>query len=271
MKRLHEWPLVVFSSLALAGAGLPAAWPLAALTGITEDFRPNAIWAVVLIAGAMTVSVAHLGRTARFPRAVRHTGRSALSNEVVAATLVLAAMLLLALGLVPGTAVPFLGVSAALACLFLVSLGLVYRLPARPSWTGLVAVTPLVSGLIFGSVWRAAAIGAWGARFIWPALVLILVDTAMVAARWPTLARTAGEAAHPPLFRKRHGLLLVRVLCLDAVTALLLLLGSVPAAVVTAGLGILLDRIAFYGLAVGRTLESEIERVEAVIAADGDA
>jgi DMSO reductase anchor subunit len=270
MKHVHEWPLVIFSVFAIAGAGILAAWPLSLATRLAADPPENAIAAAAMLAAAMAVSVAHLGRKLRFPLAFRQSGRSPLSNEAVAAVLVFIAVLPLAIGIAPQGALWPRGLAAALASLFLVSLGLVYRLPVAPAWMGLASVGPLVGGLLFGSIWRLATLDAWGTRFAWPAFALTALDAAILLARAHAITRAAGEAAHPALFSRRHALLFARFLFLDAATALLLFNGQTAEAVVTAALGLLLDRVAFYGLAVTRTIESEIQRVEAVLAETTD-
>ena len=266
MKHFHEWPLVLFSAFAMAGAGILAAWPLSEATGIAGGTRMNAGVATALLAAAMAMSIAHLGRWHRFPLALGRSGRSPLSTEVLAAAVTLASALPLAFGI--GAVAPawWSGLVAAVSCLFLVSLGLVYRLPASMSWTGLVPIGPLVSGLLFGVLWRLSAVDAWGLRFTWPALLLVAVDAAVLAARARRVLHAAGRPAHPAIHASRHQLLAARFLLLDGGIVLFLQRGSPEAALFAAALGLLLDRYAFYGLAATRTIESEIDAVEAVLA-----
>jgi DMSO reductase anchor subunit len=266
MKHFHEWPLVLFSALAMAGAGILAAWPLSEATGIAGGTRMNAVVATALLAIAMAVSIAHLGRWHRFPLALGRSGRSPLSTEVLAAAATLASVLPLAFGVGGMAPAWWSGFVAAVSCLFLVSLGLVYRLPASTSWTGLVPIGPLVSGLLFGVLWRLSAVDAWGLRFTWPALLLVGLDAAVLGARARAVAQAAGQPAHPAIHTARHLLLVARFLLFDAGVVLFVQRGAPQAALLAAALGLLLDRYAFYGLAVTRTIESEIDAVEAVLA-----
>lgn len=268
MKRFHEGPLVLFSALATAGAGILAAWPLSEATGLVGNTRASAIVAAVLLAAAMAVSLAHLGRMGRFHLALTRSGRSPLSNEVILATVTLASTLPIALGSDAVASTWWSSVGAAISCAFLVSLGLVYRLPATTTWGAVTAIAPLASGVLLGLLWRLAAADAWGLRFTWPALLLVAADAALLAARTRDVARALGQPAHPAIHAWRHQLLAARFLLVDAGAVLFLQRGSPETALISAALGLVVDRFAFYGLAVTRTIESEIERVEAVM---GDA
>jgi DMSO reductase anchor subunit len=268
MKRFHEGPLVLFSALATAGAGILAAWPLSRATGLVGSTRTSAMVAAALLAAAMAVSLAHLGRRSRFHLALSRGGGSPLSNEVILATVTLASTLPLALGSDGIASTWWSALGAAISCAFLVSIGLVYRLPATTTWAEVTPIAPLVSGVLLGLLWHLATADAWGLRFTWPALLVVVADTALLAARARIDRRALGRAAHPAIHAWRNPLLAARFLLVDAGAVLFLQRGSPEMALISTALGLLVDRFAFYGLAVTRTIESEIERVEAVM---GDA
>ena len=83
-----EWPLVIFTTLGVTGAGLLATPLLAwAAAGTSAPATVSLRWGAALLALGLAVSLAHLGRPLGAPRAVSGLGRSLLSAEVVAATL----------------------------------------------------------------------------------------------------------------------------------------------------------------------------------------
>ena len=147
---------------------------------------------------------------------------------------------------------------------FLVTLGLVYALPGQQTWRGAVVWMPLTSGLGFGAVGLAAfwgeALTAIGAV----AAIVLAADTALLVVRrlalvWP---REPVAPRYPAVFARRQALLLARFALVDILPGLCLLAGFRWTAVALFGLGILVDRAAFYGLAAQRTTESEVARVE---------
>ena len=74
-----HWPLVAFTSLAIAGAGLVAASACFELLYGLDSGRVVATGAGLLAAGLL-VSLGHLGRKRRAGLAVRRVGQSALRN-----------------------------------------------------------------------------------------------------------------------------------------------------------------------------------------------
>lgn len=264
----HEWPLVIFTTLGVMGAGLLATPLLAsAAAGTPAPATVSLRWGAALLAVGLAVSFAHLGRPLRAPLASSGLGRSPLSAEVVAA----------AVAAIAGATAAFLPyvspvldlAAAAAAVVFLVTLGLVYALPGQQTWRGAVAWMPLTSGLGFGAVGLAAfwgeALTAIGAV----AATVLAADTALLVVRrlalvWP---REPVAPRYPAVFARRQALLLARFALVDILPGLGLLAGFRWTAVALFGLGVLVDRAAFYGLAAQRTTESEVARVEDLIAA----
>jgi len=270
-QHVHEWPLVVFTSLATAGAGIVAVQPLRWVLGTPARAGWNATgaWGPALIALGLLVSVAHLGRPARFFQARRGVRRSALSNEVTLAGATVAVAAVAALVKDQSAAgVALLVLAAVLAAAFLVSLGLVYRLKGQRTWEGAAAAGPLVSGLALG----AAVLAAGSVSPSWPVVTLaafvVGVDAGVFAVRWATLERL-GPALWParsPLFPWRHLILGLRLALFDILPVGLLVTGREAAAIAALAAGLAVDRLAFYLLAVQHTTEAEIARAERVIA-----
>jgi anaerobic dimethyl sulfoxide reductase subunit C len=266
----HEWPLVVFTTLAVCGAGLLAtpllSWVAA---GTPAPAAATVRLGAILLAAGLVVSLAHLGRPLRAPLASGGLGRSRLSAEVVAG--VVAALLGATAALFPYVT-PILDVATALAAVvFLVTLGLVYALPGQQTWRGVVVWMPLTSGLGFGAVGLAAL---WGDALVAigaVAAVGLAADTALLIVRRLALAwpRTPIAPRHPGMFARLQALLLVRLALVDILPGLCLVAGLRSAAVAAIGLGILVDRVSFYGLAAQQTTESEVGRVESILASQG--
>ncbi len=267
---MHEWPLVVFSSLAIASAGTLAAEPWIAVIGAGDPAvaRQRAGWAAALMVVGLIASAGHLGRPARVALASRRFGVSALSTEVVLGALVAVAGSVLALS--PGRAPWADGLgwtSALLSLAFLVSMGLVYKLRGQVVWRGASIVNPLLTGLTFGVVAHVAAEPGTLPRLLVPVLVLLGVDGVALGARWRRVARVESWLApsYPHVFRYRHLLLTGRLLLVNLAPAALLIVASAPLADLLIGIGLLADRLAFYGLAVPHTTEAEVARAESAI------
>ncbi len=263
-RQFHESPLVLFTTLVVIGAGLLAghftAWALAA-----ASWTPNrwcAGTAVVLIASGIFLSLLHLGRPSRLAYALRRIGRSPLSTEVILAFLTLvpaaAALLLPAL---QGTLL--WGIAAAASPGLLLALGWVYRLPGQLSWKGPALLAPLLLGLVIGLLAQAAT-NPGGARLMFAALLFLAADAAGFAIRWKTIQWDAsvGEPVHPSLFGTRRRILILRFLDVTLIPLVLMLAQLPVPALGVLGLGVLVDRFAFYALALRRTPEAEISRIE---------
>jgi DMSO reductase anchor subunit len=260
-------PLVVFTSLAVAGAGL-----VAASSGFELVYRhasPGALaTGTVLLAAGLVVSLVHLGQTRRAPLALRGAGRSALSNEVLLAGLALAAAALSAgLDLAGAHAPGAVFTAGAINALLLVSIGLVYRVRGQRTWGGFSALTPLSGGLAFGAIAVQSMTVAGGA--FRGTLVLLAIDALVFLRRWRDVAGIALPDAVPAqaVFARRDQLLGARFFLLDVVPGLLLVAWPTPLAAVVAAAGLCVDRVAFYGLALPHTTEHEIAGVEEQIEA----
>ena len=265
----HELPLVLFSALATAGAGVGAVHLLSGFLGNGWAFSPaRALVVTCLLLVAGVISGFHLGRPLRGPLALRGSGRSPLSNEILALA---AAVVFAGSGLIlpDGPWMPFLGVLAALFSLFfLLALGKVYVLPGQVAWRGLAATAPLVMGLTWGLILDVGLSGgipgSFGRVLVWAGLIL---DGAISLGRWRSLEVWAGESqvVHPALFRRRRLLLGARIALASLATpGALLWAGWDAAAAVFLG-AVLLDRFGFYALALRQTTEAEVRRVEALL------
>jgi len=98
-------------------------------------------------------------------------------------------------------------------------------------------------------------------------LILFLVmDAAAGFLRARRLTRGAGGFApsYPALFRRAQALLVSRFILANVAPAILALSGQTIPALIVLMLGIVVDRITFYGLALRHSTESEITRVEEV-------
>lgn len=263
----HEWPLVVFTTLAVIGAGLLAT-PLLSFVaaGTPAPAAPSVRWGALLLASGLAVSLAHLGRPLRAPLVSSGLGRSRLSAEVVAA--VVATLLGATAAFFPYVS-PILDIATALAAIaLLVTLGLVYALPGQQTWRGVVVWIPLTSGLGFGAVGLAASWGEAVTAVGAVAAVALAADTALLIVRRLALVWPPAPLAprYPTMFARLQTLLFTRLALVDILPGCCLLAGLRWTAVVLLALGILVDRVGFYGLAAQRTTESEVGRVEDVLA-----
>ncbi len=266
----HEWPLVVFTTLAIVGAGLLATPLVAWLTSGKPAPNADAVrWGAILLGAGLVVSTAHLGRPIRAPLASRGLGQSRLSAEVAAVGLAL--LLGIATAVLPSLSPALDLATAASAIALLVTLGLVYSLPGQRTWRGAVVWVPLTTGLGFSAVTLAASRGQVTDAIGAAAAVAVAADTALLASRWLSVARPRVPLAprYASVFARRRPILVARFALVDVLPACCLLAGLPAGAVALLGLGILVDRITFYGLASQHTTEAEVGRVEAVIGSRG--
>jgi DMSO reductase anchor subunit len=267
--RAGHGPLVAFTSLAIAGAGLVAASAYFELVHGAAGAGATAAGAILVAAG-LTVSIDHLGQKSRAALAVRGVGRSALSNEALLAGLALgAAAIAAAAGLSGVRAAPLVAGAGAANAAFLVSIGLVYRVPGQLTWRGFSAVTPLTGGLAFGAIAVQATAAAGGVH---PGtLLFIAVDALLFSQRWRDIAGIAysERMLADPWHVRRTPLLAARFFLLNVVPFFLLLGAGTPLAIPVAAAGLAVDRFGFYALALQQTTEYEIGAVEARITAAG--
>lgn len=265
----HERPLVAFAALTAGGAGILAAHPIVTFFA----GRPPAgggvdvAAAMVFLAAGFVISTAHLGRKARAPLALWRVGRSRLSTEVASGSVLLAAGTLLALVTGAGLRVPGLDwLTVVAAWAFLLALGLVYRLPGQVAWGPESVPGPLAAGLVFGAAWHGLTLPP--EPLLGVIAGLAAVDGGLLILRWRRLERAVvdGDAAYPACFVHRRALLAARLLAMTALVPGFWALGVPLAAVLSAAAGLVLDRLAFYALAVRETVEGRIGRVEAAIA-----
>lgn len=262
-----EWPLVGFTTLAIMGAGLLTtplvAW---AAAGVPAPAATCVGWGAIVLAAGLVVSLAHLGKPLRAPRSASGIGRSRLSAEVAAGCV--ATALGAAVAFFPYVSAVLEIATAIAGVVFLVTLGQVYALPGQQTWRGVTAWMPVTLGLGFGAVGLAASWGEAMAAIGAMAAAALAADTALLVVRrsaisWPKVPLAP---RYPDVFARAQALLMGRFVLVDLLPGAGLLAGLRETAVLLLGLGVLVDRIGFYGLAAQRTTESEIARVEGVIA-----
>lgn len=269
----HEWPLAVFTALSVVGAGLltvPALATLGIAPTLPSPVRFMLPGCAVLAAGLL-VSLAHLGRPWRSAFALARIGRSRLSSEVALASATLAAGV--AALVVPAPSPAGVWLPAVCSAAFLVSLGLVYHLPGQPAWRGGVLLTPLVLGTTLGLLALGAASDTVTPRLATAAVVGLAADLLVFVTRLRKLsvlgpAGTPGPftaVSYPAAHRRKATLLAARFALADLLPCVLLLAGQAAASAAALALGILVDRLAFYLLAVRQTTEAEIAGVEALL------
>jgi len=267
MSRGHG-PLAAFTALAMAGAGLVTAGAISGLL-IERVWIPAA--GAALLAAGIAVSFAHLGQKRRATLAARGAGRSALSNEVIAASVAAALALLTAVLAAADQPNRVAGVTAGVAgAAFLVSIGLVYRIRGQRTWLGFSALTPLTGGLAFGAVVIQAAAdpGAVSSG----TLLAVAIDALVFSRRWRDVGAIKVSVAPDAGAWWRHRIqwLGARFFLLDALPFFLLSAGlSIPAAVCAAA-GLVVDRVTFYALALPHTTEQEVADVEDLMRSSSD-
>lgn len=269
MERRHL-PLVMFTSLAIAGGGLVAADAVLMLAG-QPMYVPAVVTGGILEALALGVSLSHLGRKARAPLAVCGAGRSALSNEIICAGLAVAAtaalVALAARGPVPAAARVAAGL---LNAAFLAAIGLVYLIRGQATWGGAAALTPLTGGCAFGAVLiQMMAVSGGVLRGV---VFLVGTDAAVFLLRWQEAGTVERTGARPDesFLAWRHQWFAARFFLLDVVPFFLLFFWPTPASIGVAAAGLIVDRAAFYALGVPHTTEGEVARVDEALAAIDD-
>lgn len=268
----HEGPLVAFTSLAIAGTGILAASPLAAPLGSAGPVLSTLGLVVALLAAGagLALSTLHLGRRGRAPLALRKAGRSPLSTEVLLGLLVCGLGAVAVTGRFTTLRAPALEWPLVLAAWsFLLSVGLVYRLPGQRGWGIESVLAPLAGGLVVGLAWKLSSGSGVAAGLAAPLPWIVGIDAALLGARWwriGTGCRDAARPVFPDAFRLRHVLMVGRLLALDVLVLVFVAAGVPQAALGAAAAGLVLDRFSFYALASRVTVEGRIQRVEAALA-----
>jgi DMSO reductase anchor subunit len=261
-------PLVAFTSLAITGAGALAV----ATAGRYEPWASrSAAWlGLVLLAVGFVTSVWHLGRRGRAHFAARGLLRSPISHEGALGALTIGLGVVTASGMAasvigPDTGPILSGGTAVLAVLFLVSIGLVYRLGGQLTWGGFSAATPLTSGLAFGAILIDSLPPPHLVSTV--TLVAIGIDAFVFSQRWRRIVQVSIEHAGAlgPAFDRRHEWLAARFLLVNALPTVSLFVWPTPLAALIAAAGIFIDRITFYGLGLQHRTEAEIGRIERLL------
>jgi DMSO reductase anchor subunit len=258
-------PLIAFTTLAIAGAGIVSASSYFELVHGLGSRSAIAVGAVLVAAG-LAVSLGHLGQTRRACLAVRGAGRSALSNEALLAGCAVA-VTVAAVGLSGSYTRVLTALAGVVNAALLVSIGLVYSVRGQRTWEGFSAVTPLTGGLAFGAITVQTTAG--GGDVYLGTLLVIAIDALLFSQRWRDIAGIAftGQMLADPWHVRRTQLLAARFFLLDAIPFFLLAATPTALAIPVAGAGLLVDRFSFYALALQHTTEHEIAGVEAQMAA----
>jgi DMSO reductase anchor subunit len=272
----HELPLVLFTALATAGGGLGSAHLAVALLGWSE-WTPTyfvRVLLVALMAIGLLFSVGHLGRPFRGPLALLRLGRSHLSNEVlvVGGTMVVG----LTAAVLPDDhtlLLPFAVSTLVGSFLTLLALGQVYRLKGQLTWRGPVFLHPLILGLGFGlTVGLEFLQDGAVARGELLVLVILAMDALLIWERSRRISASLlrGMPTRPRFMAQRGVTLSFRILFGVLLPAVALIQGFGEVAIASLSVNLFLDRFLFYGLAVRDSTESEILRVDGVLAVHGE-
>ena len=158
--------------------------------------------------------------------------------------------------------------AGALGAGLLIAIGLVYRLPGQLTWTGPAVAHAALRRLRLRGGHDPGARPHGGRRAEGG-------HCAGRRGRGHLPAAVAGGGGHRRVDRRprrrgrsgrrRHQWCFARFFLLDVVPLALLLFRPTPLAVAAAAGGLLIDRLAFYGLAVQLTTEREIDRIDDVI------
>jgi DMSO reductase anchor subunit len=269
----HEAPLVLFTALVPAGAGVGLAHLLFGLvgwTGLVPSFDVSAVVGALLSLGLLS-SLGHLGRPIRGHQALRRVGRSPLSNEVLVVGVTAAAVLLAMVLPAEGALGAGLGVAYALLSIpALLAVGFVYRLPGQITWNGLAPYHPLVLGLGFGLMLLLSRLpeGAQ-ARGEFLVLSFLMLDAVFVwdRARRIVEAPKRGIPVHPGLMDQKSSALTLRVLLGILLPAVALLSSWRTLAALSLFLNLFFDRFLFYALAARVNTEAEVRKAEMALEA----
>jgi len=254
-------PLVEFTSLAIAGAGIIIV-AAASADATLVMLRPLVAIGWLLLVFGVVRSLSHLGRRDRAPLAWRGVGRSPLTHELVlAAALLVAAALMAASDDLTVMAAFIRPATAIVGVLFLLSIGQVYALGGQPAWQGVSAVSPLSTGLAFGAVMVTAdglpSVPPGVTYWLVGADALVFLARAWRVSRILRAARMSGRPAPDPI-----PLFVARGLLLDALPVAVLLVRPGLYAAIPATFGLAIDRLGFYLLRAPQTTESEIAHAE---------
>jgi len=260
--------LVLFTSLGTMGAGIMGALPLAwiAARGVVWPGSAITLTGLALLAGGLLLSLRHLGRRSRMAYALTGIFHSPLSLEVALVTVLLAS---LAGSLIADPVLVSITRPAAVvsSLLFLLAIGLVYRLGGQMTWRGAAVPAPLILGLLWGILLHVSTGLAAVEGFSSLVYLLIVLDIVVTESRWNTIERmrSVGVTRNPITINWRRSHLMIRILAVDLLGAGCFLLKIPTIALICVTAGIVIDRYSFYALGIQQTTEAEVSRVEAII------
>ena len=263
-----DLPLVLFTSLAMMGAGsigvLPLVWIIDG--GIRWPDDAVAVAAISLLGCGLLLSLSHLGRKGRLLLVIRGLPRSQLSLEAVLAGVTIAA--LSGILIFESHAISlFWPVAVTGSWLLLVAIGLVYRLKGQVTWGGTAVPAPIITGLLWGLLLHGMV--ATGPSEMFPPIVFFFmgIDTAITLIRWNMIGRkgSTGEPRNRIAFSRRGILLILRLTFVDLAGVIAYMLAGSTAALITVTIGVFIDRYSFYALGSQLTTEAEVARIESII------
>ncbi|MCP5105561.1 MAG: dimethyl sulfoxide reductase anchor subunit, partial [bacterium] len=149
----HLVPLVLFTVLAIVGSGLMIGAGLLFFMGF--DVGTYLLWVFILIGTGVMISFFHLGRKGRFLRAVVGVGHSWLSREVIVAGIFAVfaggGYFLVSSGKGAGLLFLVIGIGVVSAVFLVLTIGMVYNLVTRLSWSGFFNwFAPFSAALLLG-------------------------------------------------------------------------------------------------------------------------
>lgn len=184
---IHMIPLLFFTALAIIASGLVIGTAImmfmkVLIVGGREFLQVHReLWycSFILAALGTIFSLFHLGRKERFWRAMLGISHSWLSREVVLAGLLVGSAGtgygLMLVEVSPGYVMSLAGIAGVSALLLTWTIGMVYHLPGRTTWRGLVTVAaPLVTALAGAAVLPVFFIKDW--QYLKVFLVIWVID-----------------------------------------------------------------------------------------------
>jgi anaerobic dimethyl sulfoxide reductase subunit C (anchor subunit) len=185
-----HWPLVVFTLLLQAAAGLLIVSELLALAGDGERPRGSDILGFLLGLVGLGASFAHLGMPWHSPYALFNIGSSWLSREIFCTSAFIGCLFVLAVcRRVPAVRKfvgPFRGLAVLTALTSLAAMSMVYRIVTVPAWDSPAtplnfAATTLLLGVVLAGLFVAARAGAQPPLARSAGLLLVLLVLAVLA------------------------------------------------------------------------------------------
>ena len=254
---LAEWPLVLFTTLGQAGAGLAV---FAALHGFmaaqddTLSLKPGFIFilSALLMAAGFGFATLHLGSPDRIFNAMAQLGSSPLSQEGLVGMLALGAAFAAGVSGLKGRVVtPLAGISLVLALAFVFTMGRIYAaMTTVPTWSNWMTYASFygsaifLGGALFSGLGKGSTpAGVAGAGGVVLGGILILVTLPMQVALATRYLADLGSVKDLAAWGLCFTALGLGLSCIGLVKSRL----RIPAVLVGLA-GVLLARAVFYGI-----------------------